>query len=321
MKFLSNLSTVFKKQNMSTTKSSGNSRIIFLVIIVVLLSVIGYLLFSNLKKDSTIENQDAKIEETEGNLEAKIAELEQMQIQYQSLMLQNQELGRNNDSIQARLAELDEYIKQVKAGNAKAVKDYKNTIARLNQDLVSKEQEIIKLRSERDSLSVAVDGLKTTSAQLNDSLNSTKNQNTDLQRQVAIASVLRAENVKVVALNDKGKEDIDGDFKTKSIYSLSFTFNLADNKVARKDKKQMMIRIIDPSGKVLFDVNNGGGFFMVADTKKDMQYTIKESILFDNSKQSVSMKYIKKDPYMVGTYSVEIWGEGYLIGESSFVVK
>ncbi len=91
--------------------------------------------------------------------------------------------------------------------------------------------------------------------------------------------------------------------------------------MARQYKKQMMIRIIDPSGKVLFDVNNGGGFFMVADTKKDMQYTVKESILFTNSKQSVSMKYVKKDAYMVGTYSVEIWGEGYLIGESSFVVK
>ena len=48
----------------------------------------------------------------------------------------------------------------------------------------------------------------------------------------------------------------------------------------------MMIRILDPAGQALFDVANGGGFFVKED--KEMPYTLKESILFKDRFQIVS---------------------------------
>ena len=96
--------------------------------------------------------------------------------------------------------------------------------------------------------------------------------------------------------------------------------NLADNKVAKKDTKEIILRIIEPSGTVLFDLSSGGGSFTNADGRTDF-YTDKQALLFDNSKQQVTFLYNKGSEYEVGKYTVQIYGNGYLIGEESFTVK
>jgi hypothetical protein len=175
------------------------------------------------------------------------------------------------------------------------------------------------LRKERDSLVVEVDTLKLQKVVMNDSINALRSNRTDLEQKVAIASILKAENVKVVAVNAKGKVFDKEELRSKNIDKLKVNFTLADNKVARKDKKQMFIRVIDPNGKVLFDVASGGGFIVI--NGKEAPYTLKESILFDNSNQSVEFEYQKGSEYVSGTYKVEIYGDNNLIGTSSFIVK
>jgi len=306
-------------ENKNQESKSGNKSSIFLIIIIALLGVIGYLLYTNIVNSDKIEQQEGQITELGDTIQTRIAELEELQTAFESLKLQNEELGQNNDSINAKIAELQEYIKQVKAGNASKISGMNKMIAKLNQDLQVKEQEIISLRKERDSLVVTVDTLKQDKVVMNDSINALRSNRTELQEKVAIASILKAENVKIVAINAKGKEFDKEELKSKNIDKLKVSFNLGDNKVARKDKKQMIARVLDPTGKVLFDVADGGGFFVL--DGKEAPYTLKESILFDNSNQQVTFEYKKGAEYVSGTYAVEIYGDGNLIGKSSFIVK
>jgi cytoskeletal protein RodZ len=310
---------LFMPENKNQESKSGSKSSIFLIIIIALLGVIGYLLYNNIVNADKIEQQEGQITELGDTIQAKLADLEELQTAFESLKLQNEELGQNNDSINAKIAELQEYIKQVKAGNASKIKGLNQMIAKLNLDLQAKEQEIITLRKERDSLVVAVDTLKQEKVVMNDSINALRSNRTELQQKVAIASILKAENLKIVAVNDKGKVFDKEELKSKNIDKLKVDFTLADNKVARKDKKQMIIRVIDPTGKVLFDVADGGGFFVL--NEKESPYTLKESILFDNSNQTVTFEYKKGSEYPSGTYKVEIYGDGYMIGQSSFIVK
>jgi hypothetical protein len=300
-------------------QKSGGKSSIFLIIILVLLGVIGYLVYNKIVDSDKIEQQDSQILELGDSIQAKIHDLEELETAYQSLKLQNAELGQSNDSIEAKIAELQEYIKQVKAGNASKIKNLNNMIASLNKDLTAKEQEIISLRKERDSLVVEVDTLQKEKIVMNDSINALRTNRTELEQKVAVASVLKAENIKIVAVNAKGKEFDKEEFKNKNLDKLKVQFTLADNKVARKDKKQMFIRVIDASGKVLFDVADGGGFFVL--NGKESPYTLKESILFDNTNQQITFEYKKGSEYPSGAYTVELYGDGNLIGTSSFNVK
>lgn len=306
-------------ENRNQEGKSSNKSSIFLIVIIALLGVIGYLLYNNIVNSDKIEQQEGQITELGDSIQVRIAELEELQTAFESLKLQNEELGRDNDSINANIAELKEYIKQVKAGNASKIKNLNQMIAKLNGDLETKEKEIIILRQERDSLVVAVDTLKQEKVVMNDSINALRSNRTELEQKVAIASVLKAENVKVVAVNAKGKEFDKEELRSKNIDKLKVNFTLGDNKVARKDKKQMFIRVIDPTDKVLFDVAEGGGFFVL--NGKEAPYTLKESILFDNTNQSVEFSYKKGTEYVSGTYKVEIYGDNSLIGTSSFIVK
>ncbi len=306
-------------ENKNQESKSGNKSSIFLIIIIALLGVIGYLLYNNIVNADRIEQQEGQITELGDTIQARIAELEELQTAFESLKLQNEELGQNNDSINSKIAELQEYIKQVKAGNASKIKGLNQMIAKLNSDLQAKEQEIIVLRQQRDSLIVEVDTLKKDKIVMNDSINALRSNRTELQEKVAIASILKAENVKIVAVNAKGKVYDKEELKSKNIDKLKVEFTLGDNKVARKDKKQMVVRVIDATGKVLFDVADGGGFFVL--NGKETPYTLKESILFDNSNQQITFEYKKGSEYPSGTYKVEIYGDNNLIGQSSFIVK
>ena len=90
--------------------------------------------------------------------------------------------------------------------------------------------------------------------------------------------------------------------------------------MAKKDTKELILRIIEPSGTVLFDLSSGGGSFTNAEGKTDF-YTDKQNVMFDNSKQTITFLYSKGSEYEEGTYKVEVYAQGYLIGEGSFVVK
>ena len=89
--------------------------------------------------------------------------------------------------------------------------------------------------------------------------------------------------------------------------------------MAEVASKDIFMRLIEPDGAALFDLATGGGTFMVEG--KETFYTAKREILFDNSRQQVSFVYDKGNPYKEGRHIVELYADGYLIGQGSFVIK
>jgi cell division protein ZapB len=140
----------------------------------------------------------------------------------------------------------------------------------------------------------------------------------ELASKVAIASQLKAENIRILALNDRGKERT-SPFRAKQISQLKIEFNLAENSVAPIEGKKIMIRIIDENGQVLFDVARGSGTFIF--NGKEEFYTAAQEVLFDNTRQKLTYLYDKGSEYSPGTYTLEIYTDDYLIGRGDFVVK
>ena len=96
-------------------------------------------------------------------------------------------------------------------------------------------------------------------------------------------------------------------------------FNIAENKVAPIEGKKILVRIIDENGQPIFDTTKGSGTFMLGN--KEEFYTSAQEILFDNTGQKLVFVYDKGSDYTAGTYLVEIYTDGYLMGSTQFAVK
>jgi len=305
---------------MAQEENKKSNNLIFIVIILALLGVIGYLLFNNNQKSTTIEEQEKTIALTGDSLDTKVAELEGLQLQYHSLQAQAAQLGQSNDSLNAKIAELDKAIASLKQGNAVNMKKLNAQIESYKKDLEAKEAEIIKLREENKNLNSSIDTLKQDKAAMNDSINNLNVVRSDLQSKYELASVLRAENIKVSVINAKGKESTDDEYKAKTIDKVKLTFTLGDNKVAPKNTKVIYLQVIEPSGAPLFDSSLGGGFFKTSEGK-EIPFTEKQSIEFNNTNQAVTFVYAKGSEYKIGTYTLKVWQDGNLIGTTTFIVK
>lgn len=303
-------------ENKSVNKKSDSSKIILIVVILILLGVIGYLVFANQDKDSTIATQNEKISADSIEKAKVMKEYEDLQLTYQKLKEENQALGLETDSLDLKIAELNETIQKVRNSNASEIKKWKNKLATLQSEYDQMKLVLERTVAENDTLKVKLDSMRVNDARMADSLANLTAVKTELAGQVAIASVLRAENIKITAVNAKGKEFDSDEYKVKQIDKLKVAFNLGDNKVAKKNNKDIFLRVIEPSGSTLFE---GDKTFIVSG--RETFYTEKKSLTFDNTRQQVSFLYQKGSPFKEGVYTVEIFAEGSQIGNSTFTVK
>ena len=227
-------------------------------------------------------------------------------------------LGGDITDLQNAKTEIENELRRNKRATGKEIKALKDRVEGYELLLKNKDEEIAQLKNVNKELLTENKTLKSQKNVLGDSINRLSQTKEELATKVALASQLKVENVRIVALNDRNKER-DSPFKNKQISKLKIEFNIAENNVAPIEGKKIMIRIIDENGQVIFDVARGSGTFMFEG--REEFYTAAQEILFDNTKQKLTFLYEKGSDYPDGTYNLEIYTDDYLMGKGQFVVK
>lgn len=227
-------------------------------------------------------------------------------------------LGGDVSELQKAKEEIQKELTRSRSRSAKAIAELKDRVEGYEELLTSKDKEIERLKAVNSELFSENRQLKTRENALNDSLNRLAKNKKDLAEKVSIASRLEAENITVAAVDSRGKERTPP-FRARQVDKLKVEFNLARNDVAPIEGKKIMIRVLDDSDQVIFDVSRGSGTFML--NGRETFYTAQQEILFDNSGQQLSFVYQKGSEYASGSYKVEIFTEGYLMGTFAFDVK
>lgn len=303
-------------------QKSGSKKGLIIAFIIILLAINAVQLFLNITKSNDVElkeqqiaDQKATIEKADMELAEKIQELETIKMQLaelggdtarlgeqiRTLTLEKDKLAKSNNYNYSQYMKLKGEIDNARtiANNARAeverltaqlakadssLKEYKKAV-------VAKEETISKLEVTKEELS----------------------------KKVALASVLKAESIKISAISSKNKAKDGEEFKAKTIDKIRVSFFIADNKIARQEGKELILRVIEPDGSALFDATTGGGSFMFEG--KEIFYTLKQEILFDNRKKEFAFLYHKGSAYKPGKHTIELYSEGFKIGEASFLVK
>lgn len=288
-------------------------------IIIAILSVVIVVQAIKIYLD-TKEKQEIKIDltSTEQELATTMQRMREINAELDQKIIEVKKLGGDVTDLQKAKSEVEAELNRSKRATGKEIKTLKDRVEGYETLLKNKDEEIEKLKSVNKELLTENTTLKVQKNELGDSINRLSQTKDELTTKVAIASQLKVENFKIVALNDRGKER-NSPFRSRQIDKLKVDFNIAENSVAPVEGKKIMIRVIDENGQVLFDVARGSGTFII--NGKEEFYTASQEILFDNTKQKLSFMYDKGSEYPEGTYNLEVYTDDYLMGSGQFVVK
>jgi hypothetical protein len=300
-----------------------NSRTIFILssIIVIQFGVIVYLLLDHNGNKLTVAQNTHTILKDSIEIVTKIEEFKLVGEDLKKLKAQMLASGITKDSIGTELDAMLEALWQVEMGGAITLDELNTKIAQAKKLLVVKDLQIKRLKDRSDSLSFQAKVLKSEreaqTQQLTEMLDDTK----ELSEKLSVASRVKAENIKITGISKKDKTVDKEVYKSKDLTKINISFRLADNKITKVNTPiTLLYRIIKVGSVVIFDEMNGGGYFKTVDNE-NIPYTGKQEIQFDNSQQEVSFIYKAESEYAPGIYKVELYADGYSIGESQFKTK
>jgi cell division protein ZapB len=300
-------------------EKQGSRKILLTIFIIVLIALNGVLLYLNIKNKEESEQQKVVIEAKDAELDATTTKLDSMTRQLDLRIAEVQRLGGDVEQLTRAKEDLEKERSKLKTSTAAERRRLQEKITDYETLLTQKDEEITKLKTVNQELFTENTTLKTKANQLNENISAIEKDKQVLAEKVAIASALKTENLAINAINEKGKERDGGSYKARQVDKIKISFNLAENKVAEIAAKDIYMRLIEPDGAALFDLATGGGTFMVEG--KETFYTAKQEILFDNTGQKVTFVYDKGNPYKEGRHTIELYADGYMIGQGTFVVK
>jgi regulator of replication initiation timing len=205
------------------------------------------------------------------------------------------------------------------------IRDYKNFLAQNEIDVQNLRAENGSLRSqaraleqEKQTILTENEGLKNEKAALAKTLTDYSLQNADLKNKVNLASALKAVDVQILALTAAGKERRGGIYKAGRIDQLKIRFTLLANSLAQQTDKEIYLRILDVTGAVVSDSGVGG---VTSFEGQEIGYSLRQTVPFENNDQEVNLLFRRETLYKPGTYTVELYAEGFQIGNGHFTVK
>lgn len=307
------------KQFKSKVINNKNLLVAITILTLVVLNIVQYLVFDHQGQNkgeqldsSRIEliNTYKKLDTISSQLEDRIAQIKKLGGNVDSLIEIKNQLEEDKRLLNnARESEKEEAERQF-ASIKKKLEGYEKIIALKDEEIAKKEVVAKELVTERKALLEKQD-------ELADRLNRLEVEKNKLLEQMALAARMEIKGIRFFSINDRGIAEERVEFKYDKLDRLKVSVQIAKNELAKKGRKAVMMRIIEPEGASLY--NTSSGTFKYKD--KEVFYSSATEFYFDNKEQQVDFTYIKGNEYSKGPHRVEFFCEGNKIGEGTFSIK
>jgi hypothetical protein len=261
-------------------------------------------------------------------VEKETAQTQNKELQHEldSLLVEHEKIKSEYGTLSAQLTEKDSIIL------AKA--DEIQTLIASQADYYKIKKKLDYLRgitqgyiSQIDSLYTVNKELKDKNVEITDKFEKEQVKTTELTKdkeqlteKVSLASTLKAYNIKGVPVKSKsgGKKEEVVD-KAKKADRIKVSFTLSENLIAPSGSKNIFVRIARPDDRIMTVADDDAHSFEY--NGQNIQYSLKESIDYQNKAVDLILYWDKIEDFTEGTYVVSVFTDGYLIGESQFVLK
>ena len=281
---------------------------IALIVLFAIVAGIGWVLYYTESQRSA--ETIVQLENSTDEKEKVTSELNEMLVQYDDLMTSNDTLNEKLVDERAKIQELLDEVKKVKSASYWQINKYKKELGTLRQIMKGYIYQIDSLNTLNVALQEENLTVKNQYSQVQDMNKELEDKNSNLLETVDVAKTLRAMSVNALPINAKGKYKK----KASKVEKIKVCFTLAQNKVVEPGEKNVYIRILTPSNKVL-----GKEVILVDD--EEIVCSAKRKIQYDNRDIEVCVFWTKDHEISTGIYKVEVYERGKLIGNTSFELK
>ena len=249
-------------------------------------------------------------------------EKEEMENEYSNFAVQYDELQVriNNDSIQQKLESekiktqrLLEELRQVKTTDAAEIMRLKKELRTVRAVLRSYVIQIDSLNRANIALTAENKEVKQQYNEATQKISSLSEEKKSLNAKVTLAAQLDVTNIGVVPKNKRGKTK----FNAKDVTKIAINFTIVKNITASTGERAVYIRITKPDNDVL--TKNSSATFPYVN--KQLSYSIKKYVEYTGEELPVTVYWDVEEFLQAGTYRVNIFSDGNMIGSSSFTLK
>ncbi len=282
----------------------------------------GTVIFLLQNKNKIEDRNDQLVEQT-----AKAdSSYKAVDIEYQAALARLDELVSRNEEMARQMVNKNGEVDKLKAeiegllrkSNRSAEENDRaqKLIRQLNEKTRSYERRIAELEAENATLSTRNTGL----ARERDS---TLTENAGLQQKVKLGAVLHASNIRMIPIDLRrgGKKEKETT-KARRVDLMRILFDIDENRIAESGRKDIYIRIIGPDGRPISDATIGSGVTTGADGSV-IEYSLQKQVMLNQNERArdVSIDWSQADEFEKGTYEIQIFNEGFLIGSGNVTLR
>ena len=281
------------------------------VIIIIFIVVSPILIYNNIQKEKIRIKQQTELDEL-------YIDLDSVSNVLNDKILTISQLGGDIDSLLILKENIETEKREFRNRAYAQINRLQGKVDGYRELLLAQDEEIEKLKKLNEQLFEENKEQKVEINTLNDKITNINRSNNILEEQIEIAGRLEIKDIEIVGVFRNGSTKINS-FKNRSLNKLIVNFTVLENSLSKIEVLDIYLRIIKPSGQVVYDISKGSGSFTF--DKRELFYSIKDEILIDKSEMTYNIEYVKSEELNKGEYQVILYTNNYEIGRSEFIIK
>jgi hypothetical protein len=288
---------------------------VYISIIAILLVAVGIMAWNLNKKDKEIVYISQEYSNLDDERKELAIELEGMKLQYDTLTVTNSEMQTKIDEQENELASLLKKLKN-KDYDVKKLKAEAETLRGIMKNYIHQIDSLNKLNqqlaSERDAEAQRANSAEAKGRELEGELSTSK----EMNAKGAVLTTGEYQNIALFERNTGKQVDTDRASKTEMIKSC---FRIRKNPIAKPGLRTLYMSVVGPDGKVLTGKSSGS---ITADGA-EVQYSVTREVEYNQADTDVCVYYTAAEgyEYKKGTYKINLYESGSMIGTSNITLK
>lgn len=289
--------------------NQNRTKNIIIALLVLAVVIVGYLL----------TRSSGQVEDLEAEKQNLITELEQMRSELLVAESSNDSMAVYITAESERLNAIIDELKDEKDFNQKKYEDYKNRTAQLKR-------QNDKLIAQVDSINKAYQALQIEKEEVEENLQEEVVKNTELtdenrvlKKDVAVGSMLQLSKLNAAAYRVRGSGKEKETSSAGSADRIKACYTVAKNLIANKGERVVYLRVTTPDLKVVAAQGQGDNTFTF--NGQPLMYSAKQSLYYEQDIIESCINMDKASDFVAGEYTVELYTEGYKLGETKVILK
>ena len=294
-------------------KNKNSKNIIIGLLAAGLLGTWGYLLWDKNKSGEKILQQQTQI----ASLDSSKADI---QMEFDNALARLDSVTGANNNLQGQLSDKQKEIETKKSEIRRILSDKnasqaqlakaKSMINELNDKITGLEAEVARLTGENQELTSSNLTLTAEKATLETNLNTTKSEKDNLEKTVDVGSTFSASNIQVTPVDERKSGKEKSTTTAKRVDKLVVSFNV-EYRIAKSGPADMYLIVTAPDGKVISEA----GSVLNTRTDGDKTFTARIPVNYEQGTRMPVSFPIKQNDFKTGDYKVEVYHNGFKIGE------